>query len=262
MLVNKRLSSQIVLVLALLVMLITVSCGGNKNTAYFGGMKDSTIIDSVFFNEVRIKKGDQLSINIASLNQEIDNIINKANSIGATGSPGGEFQAGYFVTETGLLQLPRIGRLKVEGMTHEELTDTLQKLYSEYAKDPIVSVRLINFRVIVLGEVNRPGQITFSTTNVDIFEAIGKAGDLTQFGRKEDVLLIRQSDSMRLARRLDLTKANIIGSEMYQLQSGDLIYVEANKVKKNTSSLTFQVWPMVSGSLSLMIALIGLVIRF
>jgi polysaccharide export outer membrane protein len=262
MLEYKRFSSYFVFLIGIFVILITVSCGGSKKIGYFADLKDSTVIDSVFFKEVRIKKGDQLSINIASLNQEIDNIINKANTIGAAAISSGESQGGYFVTETGVLHLPRIGRLKVEGMTHAALTDTLQKLYSEYAKDPIVSVRLMNFRVIVLGEVNRPGQITFSTTNVDIFEAIGKAGDLSQYGRREDVLLIRQSDSMRVARRLDLTKADIIGSEMYQLQSGDLIYVEANKVKKNTTSLTFQLWPMVSGSLSLMIALLGLVIRF
>lgn len=256
-----RLKSFFVLTTALFSTFVVSSCGGNKKLAYFGGIKDSTIIDSVYLKEVRIKKGDQLSITIASLNQEIDNIINKANSIGGVGSTGGESQAGYFVTEQGLLHLPRIGTLKVEGMTHADLTDTLQILYKEYAKDPIVSVRLMNFRVIVLGEVNKPGQITFSTTNVDIFEAIGKAGDLTQFGRKEDVLLIRQTDSTRIARRIDLTQSSIIGSPVYQLQSGDLIYVEANQAKKNTSSLTFQLWPMVSGSLSLLIAILGFAVR-
>lgn len=256
-----RLKSFFVLITALFSTFVVSSCGGNKKLAYFGGIKDSTIIDSVYLKEVRIKKGDQLSITIASLNQEIDNIINKANSIGGVGSTGGESQAGYFVTEQGLLHLPRIGTLKVEGMTHADLTDTLQILYKEYAKDPIVSVRLMNFRVIVLGEVNHPGQITFSTTNVDIFEAIGKAGDLTQFGRKEDVLLIRQTDSTRIARRIDLTQSSIIGSPVYQLQSGDLIYVEASQAKKNTSSLTFQLWPMVSGSLTLIVALLGFAIR-
>lgn len=254
---NNRLGSVLVSFILVISLLTVSSCGGNKNLAYFGGIKDSTIIDSVFLKEVRIKKGDQLSITIASLNQEIDNIINKANSIGGAGAAGGESQAGYFVTEQGLLHLPRIGTLKVEGMTHADLTDTLQILYKEYAKDPIVSVRLMNFRIIVLGEVNRPGQITFSTTNVDIFEAIGKAGDLTQFGRREDVLLIRQTDSTRFARRIDLTQSSIIGSPVYQLQSGDLIYVEANQVKKNTSSLTFQLWPIISGSISLLIAIIG-----
>ncbi len=258
---NNRFGSFFVLIVSVIAIQVVSSCGGNKKLAYFGGIKDSTIIDSVFLKEVRIKKGDQLSITIASLNQEIDNIINKANSIGGVGAGGDESQSGYFVTEQGLLHLPRIGTLKVEGMTHAELTDTLQILYKEYAKDPIVSVRLMNFRVIVLGEVNRPGQLTFSTTNVDIFEAIGKAGDLTQFGKREDVLLIRQTDSSRIARRIDLTQASVIGSPVYQLQSGDLIYVEANQAKKNSSSLTFQLWPMVSGSLTVIIALIGFVIR-
>jgi polysaccharide export outer membrane protein len=240
---------------------IVSSCANQKDLVYFNGIKDSTQIDSVFWKEVRINKGDQLSITIASLNQDIDNVINKANSVTGSSNLGGENQSGYFVTEKGYLNLPRVGNLMVEGMTHAQLVDTLQITYREFTKDPIVSVRLLNFRVTVLGEVNKPGQLTFSTTNVDLYQAIGKAGDITNFGRRSDVLLIRQTDSSRIVRRIDLTDPSFIKSPYFQLQSGDLIYVEANRTKKNTSSLSFQLWPILTSGASLLIAMLGFATR-
>lgn len=236
-------------------------CGSNKEMVYFQGLSDSTVIDSVFWKEVKIHKGDQLSITIASLNGEIDNVINKANASSLNAS-GAETQSGYFVTETGYLNLPRVGNFYVEGMTHADLVDTLQNLYQAYTKQPVVAVRLLNFRITVLGEVNKPGQLTFSTPNVDIYQAIGKAGDISPFGRRSDVLLIRQTDSSRVVRRIDLTDPKIIRSDVFQLQSGDLLYIEANQTKKNANSLTFQLWPIVTSGLSLVISMMLVGARF
>lgn len=237
-----------------------LSCGGSKEMVYFNGLTDSTTIDSVYWREVRINKGDQLSITVASLNNEIDNVINKANSSSINAS-GAETQNGYFVTETGFLNLPRVGNFYVEGMTHAVLVDTLQRLYAAYTKQPVVAVRLLNFRITVLGEVNRPGQLTFSTPNVDVYQAIGKAGDISPYGRRSDVLLIRQTDSSRLIRRIDLTSPEIIRSDFFQLQSGDLLYVEANQTKKNANSLTFQLWPIITSGLSLVMTMIIVLTR-
>lgn len=234
-----------------------VFCGSSKDQVYFTGLKDSTVIDSVYWKEVTIHKGDQLSITVASLNPEMDQIVNQANAVSGQ-SAGGETQSGYFVTEKGVLNLPRVGNLKVEGMSHAALIDTLQILYASYTKSPIVSVRLLNFRITVLGEVGHPGQLTFSTPNVDIYQAIGKAGDITPYGRRSDVLLIRQTDSTRLVHRIDLTDPKVIRSSTFQLQSGDLIYVEANQTKKNTSSLTFQLYPLITSGVTLIVALMGI----
>ena len=240
--------------------LLSLGCGTNKEMVYFQGLSDSTVIDSVYWRQVRINKGDQLSITIASLNGEIDNVINKANSSSINGNSA-ETQNGYFVTETGFLNLPRIGNFYVEGMTHAILVDTLQRLYSAYTKNPVVAVRLMNFRITVLGEVNRPGQITFSTPNIDIYQAIGKAGDITTHGKRSNVILIRQTDSSRIVRRIDLTSPMIIRSDFFQLQSGDLVYVEANQTKKNSNSLTFQIWPLISSGLSLAISILIVLTR-
>ena len=247
-------------IMLFLMSVLLAQCGSNKEMVYFTGLRDSTIIDSVYWREIRISKGDQLSITIASLNPEIDNVINKANSSSINAS-GTETQNGYFVTEKGFLNLPRLGNFFVEGMTHSTLIDTLQFLYASYTKQPVVSVRLLNFRITVLGEVNKPGQLTFSTPNVDIYQVIGKAGDISVYGRRSDVLLIRQTDSSRIVRRIDLTSPEIIKSELFQVQSGDLIYVESNQTKKNTNSLAFQLWPIVTSGLSLIIAMLGFATR-
>jgi polysaccharide export outer membrane protein len=247
--------------LVLVVSYFLTFCGSSKDQVYFTGLKDSTIIDSVYWREVIIHKGDQLSITVASLNPEMDQIVNQANSVSGQ-SAGGETQSGYFVTEKGILNLPRVGNLKVEGMSHAQLIDTLQILYSQYTKSPIVSVRLMNFRVTVLGEVMHPGQLTFSTPNIDIYQAIGKAGDITPFGRRSDVLLIRQTDSSRLVHRVNLSDPKVIRSSVFQLQSGDLIYVEANQTKKNSSSLTLQLFPVITSGVTLVVALMGIVGRF
>ena len=120
----------------------------------------------------------------------------------------------------------------------------------------------MNFRVTVLGEVMHPGQLTFSTPNIDIYQAIGKAGDITPFGRRTDVLLIRQTDSLRLVHRVNLSDPKVIRSSVFQLQSGDLIYVEANQTKKNSSSLTLQLFPVITSGVTLVVGLMGIVGRF
>jgi len=215
------------------------------------------VLDSVYWSEAKIRKGDQISINIASLNPAIDQIINTANSISGQGG-----ESGYFVSEKGFIFLPRVGNLMVDGMTYAQLTDTLQTLFSEYTKSPIVSVRLVNFQIIVLGEVGRQGVLRFANPNIDIYHAIGMAGGLTDFGKGSRVLLIRQTDSSRIVHRINLSDPNIIGSNVYQLQSGDLIYVEANSAKRTQTSVTWQFMPIITGGLTFITTFMLLITRF
>jgi len=240
-----------------ILVLIWSSCGTSKEKVFFNGLEAGMVLDSVYWNEAKIRKGDQISINIASLNPAIDQIINKANSISGQGG-----ESGYFVSEKGFIFLPRVGNLMVDGMTYAQLTDTLQTLFSEYTKSPIVSVRLVNFQIIVLGEVGRQGVLRFANPNIDIYHAIGMAGGLTDFGKGSRVLLIRQTDSSRIVHRINLSDPNIIGSNVYQLQSGDLIYVEANSAKRTQTSVTWQFMPIITGGLTFITTFMLLITRF
>lgn len=233
------------------------SCGGVKDRVFFEGLDEGMVLDSVYWKEAKIRKGDQISINVASLNPAIDQVINTANSISGAGG-----ESGYFVSEKGFIFLPRVGNLMVEGMTYAKLTDTLQILFSEYTKSPIVSVRLVNFQIIVLGEVRSQGVLRFPSPNVDIYHAIGMAGGVTDFGRGSRVLLIRQTDSSRLVHRIDLSNPATIGSNVYQMQSGDLLYVEPNSARKTQTSTAWQFFPIITSSLSFVTTVLLLLTRF
>lgn len=234
------------------------SCGTQKDLVYFDGLKDSTVIDSVYWKPTVIRKGDQLSITVSSLNPDLDNLINKTNTI--SGAGGGEL--GYFVDENGNLNLPRVGRIYVEGMTPQFLGDSLQVLYADYARLPIVSVRLLNFRLLILGEVGRPGELKFANPRVDLFQALSLAGDIRETGKKSNILLIRQTDSSRIVHRIDMTDPLVIASPLFQLQSGDLIYVEPNLKKKTQSSYALQLLGVISGGLSFVAITLSLISRF
>lgn len=242
-----------------------LSCGTNKEAIYLQGIQDTAVIDSVFTNPLTIHPGDQLSISLSSLNSEADAIINQSNSGGgAANTVGGNAGAnviGYYVNENGSINMPRLGSIYVEGKTHEQLKDTLQKLLDPYTKNPIVNVRLLNYQITVLGEVTRPGQLIITTPQSDVLQVIGLAGDITSFGRRDNVLLIRKSGSTRIVKRLNLTDPNLFRNPYFQLQPGDFLFVEPNKAKKNQTSLTYQLWPMITGSLSLLVVLIASLTR-
>ncbi len=242
-----------------------LSCGTNKEAIYLMGIQDTAVIDSVFTNPLTIHPGDQLSISLSSLNSEADAIINQSNSGGGASNSivgnAGTNVIGYYVNENGSINMPRLGSIYVEGKTHEQLKDTLQKLLDPYTKNPIVNVRLLNYQITVLGEVTRPGQIIITTPQSDILQVIGLAGDITPFGRRDNVLLVRKSGSTRIVKRLNLTDPNLFRNPYFQLQPGDFLFVEPNKAKKNQTSLTYQIWPLVTGSLSFLVVIFATFVR-
>lgn len=243
-------------------LLMLSSCGGGKDFVYLRGIQDTAKIDSIFTKPLVIHPGDQLSISLSSLNSEADAVINQSNA-GASIVAGtsGTNVSGYFVSENGTINLPRLGKLKVEGMTHETLKDTLQLMFEPYTKNPIVNVRLMNYTITVLGEVAIPGQLRISTPQIDILQAIGMAGDITAYGKKNNVLLIRKEGSNRIVRHLDLTNPSIFNSPFFQLEPGDFIYVEPNITKKNSTSLTFQLWPLITGTMTLLVVITNSFLR-
>jgi polysaccharide export outer membrane protein len=215
-----------------------------KNIVYFQNLDEylkQEGEDTYYKYEPTIKIGDQLLISVSApvLNQELVAQFNlPPNSVLSDGTTSVSQTVNlqtYLVDIDGYIDYPILGKIKVIGQTKSELIKHLTGLISEYVESVIVNLQIISFQVIILGEVNRPGAISARNERLTILEAIGQAGDLTIFGKRENVLLIREIDGVKHFARLDLTKADIFSSPYYYLQQNDVIVVESNDTRKRAS---------------------------
>ncbi|MBD5238872.1 MAG: polysaccharide export protein [Bacteroidales bacterium] len=138
----------------------------------------------------------------------------------------------YVVSPEGFINFPVLGKIHVAGMTLQGLTDYLTEKISEKVVDPIVTVELTNFHVNVIGEVNRPGLFVVNSERYSVLDALASAGDLTSYGERNNVLIIREEDGQRKVHRLDLNKAEALNSPYFYLRQNDVVYVEPNTVKQ------------------------------
>lgn len=144
-------------------------------------------------------------------------------------------QQTYIVDKNGDIDFPILGRMHVEGLTTRQLKEELVKKISQDVDDPIVKVELVNFRVNVMGEVKNPGAVKVSRERYSLLDALADAGDLTEYGERENVLLIREEDGKVEYHRLNLNDAAVLSSPYFYLQQNDAIYVEPNKIRKDNS---------------------------
>ena len=222
------------------------SCNTSKPLQYFEGGVDTTKLDQIKVPEPVIKKGDLLSIVILSDNPDATAIFNQAGGTAASiGTVSGDAPKGpaatsssapgYLVDNHGNIRLHEIGIMQVEGLTKDQLADqVVEKLKKiEVLKNPYCIIRFLNFKITVLGEVKNQGVYTLPGEKGSIFEALGMAGDISSYGRKDNVILIRESGGKRSYATLDLSKQDVISSPYFYLEQNDVIIVNADK-KKST----------------------------
>jgi polysaccharide export outer membrane protein len=222
-----------------------VACSNPRQYTYFKDIPDTIMnyrIVDTGYNSLTIKADDVLQINISSPNPEATSFFitqgtNAVNSSGVS-TPVQVTPNTYLVDKEGGIDVPLIGRVMVKGLTIPAAKNTLKSKVSAYLKDPIVSVRLQNFKVTVLGEVNRPANYIVPNERVSLLDALGMAGDLTIYGRRENVLLIREQEGRKTLTRLNLNSSDLFQSPYYYLQQNDIVYVEPNKAKVDASDLT------------------------
>lgn len=214
------------------------SCGSVKDIAYLQGedlLNKATVIDTV---TLKIQKDDLLDINVSSPDQELLRpFLRYGSEYNSTGSIGGGSSSGYLVEIDGTINFPLLGKIKVAGLTRRQLIDLIQKrLENEgFIKNPVVTVRFLNFRISILGEVSRPGTYAISSERITLFEALSLAGDLTIHGRRNRVAVIREADGVRTILYHDLRSRDIFQSPDYYLKQNDMVYVEPNRVKAESS---------------------------
>ena len=184
------------LVLSVFLISSLSSCLNTRKVAYFNDVKDSTLIASKAGLEPVIQKKDILSISVSSLSNEATIIFNTPNLPASPygGTNNNSQTAGYLVSQDGTIKFPILGDIPAAGLTQKQLENNITKLLidKKLLFDPIVTARFLNFRVTVLGEVNRPGVVYVPSEQISILEAIGEAGDLTIYGLRDNVILIRQ----------------------------------------------------------------------
>jgi polysaccharide export outer membrane protein len=189
--------------------------------------RDSVISVSTTTKVTRIQKGDEVYVRVSSLEEnERYNFFNTGISGMSLVNNQAISLAGHIVDQKGNIILPVVGNINIEGLTLEEAGRKIQEVVAPYINKPTVSVRIINRNVTVLGFVRMPGQYDISHERMNILQAIGRAGDITDYGNRRKVLVIREREGKIERTYLDLTKDNILASEFYYLKPGDVIYVE------------------------------------
>lgn len=246
--------------------LILSSCANSRKTVYFNDQQDAILKSDNIPARNIIQPNDILSISVTSLNPTATEIFNKPNNsfVSSTSINGVSLQSpGYLVNDEGNIQFPVLGEMKISGLTTNELRiEITNELKSrKLLIDPIVIVRQLNFKVSVLGEVARPTVVNVPSEKISLLEALGLAGDITIYGKKDNVMIIREEDGVKKIKRINLNSSEVFTSAYYYLKSNDIVYVEANKAKVAGSTRSSQLLPIILSALSFGAIIIDRVVK-
>lgn len=228
-----KIKQALVLIVAVLAL---TGCGSIKNIPYFKNAETADLTNSAQLYDARIMPKDMLTIYVHTTNPEISRPFNLTanNGSGGGGANGGTLP--YLVDNEGYINFPVLGKMKVMGLTKNELQDMIcakLKNYLAETETPIVTVRMSNFHITVIGEVGGGGVISIPNEGANVIEALAMAGDLTIYGRRDNIMLIRADETgHRTIHRLNINETEIFNSPYFYVQQNDIIYVESYKMKE------------------------------
>ncbi len=199
---------------------------------HFPVQQDSIVADY----RLRVQPDDILYIGVHTVPPELARPYNLVQTNASGGNSSQNTLLGYLVAPDGSIDMVGVGPLSVGGLTLEEVKSLVEQQLSAYLKDPVVDVRFLNFRITVLGEVSKPGTFTFPQQRVTIMEALGMAGDITQFGSRDSILVVRESAGRREYGYLNLHDRKVFESPYFYLKQNDLVYVQPTKAKMTVVS--------------------------
>lgn len=245
----------------LLIITLTVCCVPRKKMAYFADIQDNSTFPMKDYQTV-LQPDDLLGIAINSKSDNLTSDFNKSFSFQKkidTRVDGTALQT-YLIDKEGFIVYPIIGKIKLGGLTREQAVEKLTQHIKPYIADVSVNLRVLNFKIIVQGEVNKPGVYTIDSERVTLLQALAMAGDLTIFGKRTNILVMREEQGERRFKVVDITKPDFLNSEYYFLQQNDVVYVEPNKTRINSSAVGANTSAIIS-AISVTIAIISLIIR-
>lgn len=253
--------------LSILSLLFLFASCSVRNLAYLSDLKSQEVYQENINNSIEpsIQQDDLLSISVVSLNPESNSLFNRGEmpvagiitSASAANSTPSVYKEGYLVDKDGNIDFPVLGTVKLGGLTKAEAKAKLTRQLEEYLKEPIVNIRYLNYKITVVGEVNRPATFTVPSERINILEALGMAGDMTQYGKRENVLLIREVKGVRTVTRLNLNNKSVLNSPYFFLQQNDIVYVEPDRMKAVQASTNTRSLAIATSTLTLLIVAIS-----
>lgn len=254
----KRLKNPLLL---LLTIFLISSCASRQDLVYFQG--DNTNINASVKYELTYKPDDLLTIAVSALDMDAVRPFNiyvaeyRGGASGITSTP--SLQT-YLIDASGNIDFPVIGSIAIGGLTRKEATRLISDKLKPYVNDPIVNIRLTNFKISVLGEVKRPGTFTIPNERVTLPEALGLANDLSIQARRANILIVREVDGKVTKNYIDLRSNAIFNSPFYYLQQNDMVYVEPNNAKIKSSSYN-QFTSITISAISTLISIYAILFR-
>jgi polysaccharide export outer membrane protein len=245
--------------LPFLVVLLLFSCKSREEMVYYQNIDALTQVEQSNSYEIKIQPDDLLTIIVSAEDTEASIPFNLGASAAGAATTGQSTLQSYLVDASGTIDFPILGKLKVAGLTRSEVLQLLEGKIAKYIKNPIINLRVINFKVSVQGEVNAPGTYPISSDRITLIEAISMAKDLTIYGKRDNILVIREVNGVKSYNRIDITKADFIHSPFYYLAQNDVVYVEPNKTRINGGAVGANTGVIISIT-SLLITVITLIV--
>jgi polysaccharide export outer membrane protein len=249
------------IIIVFVCLLTVVSCTSSKKIAY---LEKTSELSSELKFETTLQPDDQLMILVNSENPEIAAPYNlKSVSIQGTNETGitQERMQNYILDQEGNIDFPLIGKINLLGLNRNQASEKIKNILKNgYINDPSIYLRLLNFKISVLGEVNKPGVYPVQGERVTLIEALALAGDLTIYGKRNSILLIREKNGAKTYEKIDITNTDFINSKNYYLSQNDVIYVEPNKTKVNSSAVGPNLTIGIS-ALSLVVTILALTLK-
>jgi polysaccharide export outer membrane protein len=250
--------------LPFLVVLLLFSCKSREEMVYYQNIDGLAQVERSNSYEIKIQPDDLLTIIVSADDPETAIPFNlssvsvpSANNI--MNARGQETMQPYLVDANGVIDFPVLGKLKLSGLTRSEVLQLFRDKISKYIKNPIINLRIMNFKVSVQGEVTSPGTYSVSSERITLIEALSMAKDLTIYGKRDNILVIREVNGVKSYNRVDITKAEFIHSPFYYLTQNDVVYVEPNKTRINGAAVGTNTGVIISVS-SLLITVITLIV--
>jgi len=247
--------------LSLLLLFVIFSCASRKDLVYLQNIDTVGNSNAAANFEPVLQPDDLLSIIVSAETPEVTIPFNLP-------SIQGNYQIGnnqngiktYLIDSFGNIEFPVIGKIKLGGLTRSAANAKIVKSVSEYITNPSINLRILNYKIAVIGEVTRPGNYSIASERVTILEGLALAGDLTIYGKRDNILLIREIEGKKTFSRIDLTKTDFIDSPNYYLVQNDILVVEPNKTKINASAFGPNL-PVIISALSLLLTAAIVIIR-
>lgn len=251
---------KITLLSLLFVLFLTTSCASRKDLVYLQGGSNAKELVSY---EPVLQPDDVVMIVVSSENPEVAAPYNlKAITVqgDSENTIGTQRMQTYILDKEGKIEFPLLGSIALGGLTKTQAVAKLKELLKDHVSDAVINFRILNFKVTVLGEVQKPGTYSVASERITLLEAIGMSGDLTIYGNRTNVLLIREKNGTKTMERIDLTKSDFLNSSAYYLSQNDVVYVEPNKTRINSSAIGPNLTVGIS-ALSLIVTIIALTVK-